>query len=63
MQFHAQASSSRRSHEVSFSSVATPHPGDRNGEPVEENHGCLIMAALIGALGIVTLIIVLVSVL
>lgn len=37
-------------------------PGDRNGEPVEQNYGCLIMAALITALGVVTAIIVIVSV-
>lgn len=47
---------------MSFSREATPDPGDRNGEPAESNYGCLIMAALIAALGIVTLIVVLVSV-
>lgn len=47
---------------MSFSSVANADPGDRNGEPVEQNYGCLIMAALVVALGIVTAIIVLVSV-
>jgi len=52
---------SRHSHALNFSSVTTPDPGDRNGEPAENNYGCLIMAALVGALGIVTLIIVLVA--
>jgi hypothetical protein len=42
--------------------VGTPDPGDRNGEPAESSYGCLIMAALVVALGIVTAIIVLISV-
>ena len=37
-------------------------PGDRNGEPAEGSTGCLVMAALVAALGIVTLIIVLIGV-
>ncbi len=35
--------------------------GDRNGEPVEGDYGCLIMAALVVACGIVTAILVYVS--
>jgi hypothetical protein len=52
----------RHTHALSFSSQTTADPGDRNGEPVEQNYGCLIMAALILALGVVTAIIVIVSV-
>jgi hypothetical protein len=47
---------------VSFSSVVNSEPGDRNGEPAEGGYGCLIMAALVAALGVITAIIVLVSV-
>lgn len=49
-------------HTLSFASEPASHPGDRNGEPAESNHGCLVMLALVAALGIVTLIIVLIGV-
>jgi len=48
---------------MTFASEVTSHPGDRNGEPVESNHGCLVMVALVTALGIITAIIVLIAVL
>jgi hypothetical protein len=35
--------------------------GDRDGEPVERDYGCLIMAALVVACGIVTAILIYVS--
>lgn len=62
MHVEGRFSTARHSSALNFSRVTTPDPGDRNGEPVESNYGCLIMAALIAALGIVTLIVVLVSV-
>lgn len=62
MHFSGEMGTSRHVTTWNLASSPTPHPGDRNGEPVESNHGCLVMAALIGALGIVTLIIIVVSV-
>lgn len=40
---------------------ATPYDGDRNGEPAENDWGCLIMAACLVACGIVTAIVILVA--
>jgi len=61
---HAEGriTTSRHTRAINFSSVSTPDPGDRNGEPAENDYGCLIMAALVAALGIVTAIIVLIAV-
>lgn len=43
--------------------MANSDPGDRNGEPAEGGYGCLIMAALTAALGVVTVLIILIQVL
>ena len=62
MQFDARMTTRAHAVRVNFARETTPDPGDRNGEPAENSYGCLIMLALVVALGIVTAIIVLISV-
>lgn len=63
MQFDARMSTRMHVHRVNFARETTSDPGDRNGEPAENSYGCLIMAALVAALGVVTFLIVLIQVL
>jgi hypothetical protein len=63
LQFDARLTTKLHAARLNFSRESTPDPGDRNGEPAENDYGCLIMAALVAALGIVTAIIVLFAVL